>query len=78
MGEAFGAKIIDLEWVKVHTTGLVKPDDLDGKIKFFAVGRRDCVTGEMWKKKPPFHLTLNKAASDEIATGSASIPRDVE
>ena len=30
------------------------------------LGRRDYVTGEMWKNKPPFRLALNKAASDEI------------
>jgi len=30
------------------------------------VGRRDYVTGEMWKNKPPFRLVLNKAASDEM------------
>ena len=30
------------------------------------LGRRDYVTGEMWKNKPPFHLCLNKAAADEI------------
>merc|ERR1739848_292065 len=29
-------------------------------------GRRDYVTGEMWKNKAPFRLCLNKAASDEI------------
>merc|ERR1740130_2586713 len=34
MGEAIGAKTIDLEWVQVHPTGLVKPDDADAKIKF--------------------------------------------
>jgi len=89
MGEAIGAKSIDLEWVQVHPTGLVKPDDPDAKIKFLAaealrgvgglvldangnrfaneLGRRDYVTGEMWKSKPPFRLCLNKAASDEIA-----------
>eukprot|EP00437_Effrenium_voratum_P001422 CAMPEP_0181428878 /NCGR_PEP_ID=MMETSP1110-20121109/16909_1 /TAXON_ID=174948 /ORGANISM="Symbiodinium sp., Strain CCMP421" /LENGTH=501 /DNA_ID=CAMNT_0023552125 /DNA_START=62 /DNA_END=1563 /DNA_ORIENTATION=+ len=88
MGEAIGAKTIDLEWVQVHPTGLVKPDDADAKIKFLAaealrgvggtilnaegerfcneLGRRDYVTGEMWKSKPPFRLCLNKAASDEI------------
>jgi len=88
MGEAIGAKSIDLEWVQVHPTGLVKPDDPDAKIKFLAaealrgvgglildangkrfaneLGRRDYVTGEMWKNKPPFRLALNKAASDEI------------
>merc|ERR1712061_282590 len=88
MGEAVGAKSIDLEWVQVHPTGLVKPDDADAKIKFLAaealrgvggivldadgkrfaneLGRRDYVTGEMWKNKPPFRLCLNKAASDEI------------
>merc|ERR1739836_190739 len=31
------------------------------------LGRRDYVTGEMWKNKPPFRLCLNKAASDEIS-----------
>merc|ERR1712151_317187 len=88
MGEEIGAKSIDLEWVQVHPTGLVKPDDADAKIKFLAaealrgvggiilnkdgkrfaneLGRRDYVTGEMWKNKPPFRLCLNKAASDEI------------
>jgi succinate dehydrogenase/fumarate reductase flavoprotein subunit len=88
MGESIGAKTIDLEWVQVHPTGLVKPDDADAKIKFLAaealrgvgglvlnaegkrfaneLGRRDYVTGEMWKNKPPFRLCLNKAASDEI------------
>merc|ERR1712151_1291153 len=88
MGEKVGAKSVDLEWVQVHPTGLVKPDDPDAKIKFLAaealrgvgglvlnadgdrfaneLGRRDYVTGEMWKSKPPFRLALNKAASDEI------------
>merc|ERR1711866_42532 len=88
MAEAIGGKSIDLEWVQVHPTGLVKPDDPDAKIKFLAaealrgvgglvfdangkrfaneLGRRDYVTGEMWKNKPPFRLCLNKAASDEI------------
>merc|ERR1712232_1470958 len=83
-----GASSLDLEWVQVHPTGLVKPDDADAKIKFLAaealrgvgglildkngnrfaneLGRRDYVTGEMWKNKPPFRLCLNKAASDEI------------
>merc|ERR1712113_688375 len=89
MGESIGARTIDLEWVQVHPTGLVKPDDVDAKIKFLAaealrgvggivldafgnrfaneLGRRDYVTGEMWKNKPPFRLCLNKAASDEIS-----------
>merc|ERR1719217_1125469 len=88
MGEAIGGRTIDLEWVQVHPTGLVKADDPDAKIKFLAaealrgvgglvfdaqgkrfaneLGRRDYVTGEMWKNKPPFRLVLNKAASDEI------------
>merc|ERR1711963_506212 len=88
MGEKVGAETIDLEWLQVHPTGLVKPDDPDAKVKFLAaealrgvggivldahgnrfaneLGRRDYVTGEMWKNKPPFRLCLNKAASDEI------------
>merc|ERR1711953_327125 len=88
MGESIGAKTIDLEWVQVHPTGLVKPDDPDAKVKFLAaealrgvggivldangkrfaneLGRRDYVTGEMWKNNPPFRLALNKAPSDEI------------
>jgi len=88
MGEAVGGKTIDLEWVQVHPTGLVKPDEPDAKIKFLAaealrgvgglifdangkrfaneLGRRDYVTGEMWKNKPPFRLCLNKKAGEEI------------
>merc|ERR1712137_452792 len=88
MGQAIGAGTIDLEWVQVHPTGLVKPDEPDVKIKFLAaealrgvgglvldangnrfcneLGRRDYVTGEMWKNTPPFRLVLNEAASQEI------------
>merc|ERR1711865_249537 len=88
IGEKHGANCVDLEWVQVHPTGLVKPDEADAKVKFLAaealrgvggivldakgcrfaneLGRRDYVTGEMWKNKPPFRLCLNKAASDEI------------
>ncbi|CAE7811895.1 osm1, partial [Symbiodinium microadriaticum] len=78
MGEEIGAKTIDLEWVQVHPTGLVKPDDAalrgvggiilnaEGQRFCNELGRRDYVTGEMWKSKPPFRLCLNKAASDEI------------
>merc|ERR1719188_1337757 len=36
MGEAVGANAVDLEWVQVHPTGLVKPDDPDAKVKFLA------------------------------------------
>merc|ERR1719469_1681626 len=41
---------------------------LEANGKRFAneLGRRDYVTGEMWKSKPPFRLCLNKAAADEI------------
>merc|ERR1712061_777584 len=41
--------------------------DADGKRFANELGRRDYVTGEMWKNKAPFRLALNKAASDEIA-----------
>ena len=88
MGERVGARTIDLEWVQIHPTGLVKPDDQDAKVKFLAaealrgvggvlidangerfaneLGRRDYVSGRMWKNKPPFRLCLNKKASTEI------------
>ncbi|CAE7853534.1 osm1 [Symbiodinium necroappetens] len=38
----------------------------EGKRFCNELGRRDYVTGEMWKSKPPFRLCLNKAAFDEI------------
>jgi len=40
--------------------------DKNGKRFANELGRRDYVTGEMWKNTPPFRLCLNKAASDEI------------
>merc|ERR1712046_53363 len=40
--------------------------DANGKRFANELGRRDYVTGEMWKNKPPFRSALNKAASDEI------------
>merc|ERR1712151_1210802 len=36
--------------------------DKNGKRFANELGRRDYVTGEMWKNKPPFRLCLNKAA----------------
>merc|ERR1719353_2513110 len=88
MAMAVGADAVDLEWVQVHPTGLVHPEEPDAKVKFLAaealrgvggilltaegnrfcneLGRRDYVTGEMWKNKPPFRLCLNKAAQEEI------------
>jgi len=88
MGAEVGGATIDLEWVQVHPTGLVKPDDADAKVKFLAaealrgvggvlidregkrfaneLGRRDYVTGRMWKNKPPFRLCLNSKAAKEI------------
>ena len=38
MGERIGSKTIDLEWVQVHPTGLVKPDDADAKVLDWAKG----------------------------------------
>merc|ERR1711985_48193 len=40
--------------------------DANGKRFANELGRRDYVTGEMWKNKPPFRLCLIKAAGEEI------------
>merc|ERR1711972_298810 len=95
MSAAVGNELIDLEWVQVHPTGLVHPDEPDAKVKFLAaealrgvggvlldingnrfaneLGRRDYVTGMMWKSKgvklggtTGFFLCLNGKASKEI------------
>merc|ERR1719310_2190809 len=95
MGEGIGAKTVDLEWVQVHPTGLVHPEEPDAKVKFLAaealrgvggvlldangkrfcneLGRRDYVTGMMWKNQgvtygncTGFFLCLNTKASNEI------------
>merc|ERR1719506_2657863 len=96
MAMAVGADTVDLEWVQVHPTGLVHPDEPDAKVKFLAaealrgvggvlldangerfcneLGRRDYVTGQMWKNEgvklgntTGFFLCLNGKASNEIA-----------
>jgi len=36
MALAIGADTVDLEWVQVHPTGLVHPDEPDSKVKFLA------------------------------------------
>ncbi|CAE7701070.1 osm1, partial [Symbiodinium sp. CCMP2456] len=66
MGEEIGAKTIDLEWVQAlrGVGGIIL--NAEGQRFCNELGRRDYVTGEMWKSKPPFRLCLNKAASDEI------------
>jgi len=90
-----GAECVDLEWVQVHPTGLVHPEEPDAKVKFLAaealrgvggvlldihgnrfsneLGRRDYVTGMMWKNEgitlgncTGFFLCLNGKASKEI------------
>merc|ERR1711920_838254 len=95
MTMAVGGDCVDLEWVQVHPTGLVHPDEPDAKVKFLAaealrgvggvlldieghrfaneLGRRDYVTGMMWKNKgvklgntTGFFLCLNGKASKEI------------
>merc|ERR1719158_1067455 len=96
MAMAIGGECVDLEWVQVHPTGLVHPEEPDAKVKFLAaealrgvggvlldmegnrfcneLGRRDYVTGMMWKNKgvtlgstTGFFLCLNGKASKEIA-----------
>merc|ERR1712066_58765 len=95
MSMAVGADTVDLEWVQVHPTGLVHPEEPDAKVKFLAaealrgvggvlldingkrfcneLGRRDYVTGMMWKNNgytqantTGFFLCLNSKASTEI------------
>merc|ERR1711985_35619 len=95
MAMAIGADTLDLEWVQVHPTGLIHPEEPDAKVKFLAaealrgvggvlldaegnrfcneLGRRDYVTGMMWKNKgftqgscTGFFLCLNGKASEEI------------
>merc|ERR1711937_588321 len=95
MSMAVGGECVDLEWVQVHPTGLVHPDEPDAKVKFPAaealrgvggvlldingnrfcneLGRRDYVTGMMWKNAgvklgncTGFFLCLNSKASNEI------------
>jgi len=88
MAEEIGAKLVDMEWIQVHPTGLVNPKEPDAKVKFLAaealrgvggvlldkhgnrfsneLGRRDYVTGRMWKNEGPFRLCLNSKASKEI------------
>merc|ERR1719487_2994631 len=89
MAQAIGAESVDLNWVQVHPTGLVHPDEPNAKVKFLAaealrgcgaiildkhgkrisneLGRRDYVSGRMWKNEGPFRLVLNSKASNEIA-----------
>eukprot|EP00928_Gymnodinium_smaydae_P021493 TRINITY_DN1838_c1_g1_i1.p1 TRINITY_DN1838_c1_g1~~TRINITY_DN1838_c1_g1_i1.p1 ORF type:complete len:430 (-),score=119.56 TRINITY_DN1838_c1_g1_i1:66-1172(-) len=95
MHMSVGGECVDLEWVQVHPTGLVHPEEPDAKVKFLAaealrgvggvlldiegnrfaneLGRRDYVTGMMWKNKgvklgncTGFFLCLNSKASHEI------------
>jgi len=95
MSAAVGNELIDLEWVQVHPTGLIHPEEPDAKVKFLAaealrgvggvlldingnrfcneLGRRDYVTGMMWKNDGVklgntmgFFLCLNGKSSNEI------------
>ena len=50
MGEAIGARTIDLEWVQVHPTGLVNPRDPDANVKFLAAESPRGVGGFLFYK----------------------------
>ena len=39
--------------------------DANGNRVANELGKRDCVTGEMWENKPPFSLALNNAVPDD-------------
>ena len=41
--------------------------DAHGNCVANELGKRDCVTEEMWENKPPFSLALNSAVSDDTA-----------
>lgn len=88
LAQAVGGNTIDLDFVQVHPTGLVFPDEPNAKVLFLAaealrgcgaiiinrdgqrfvdeLGRRDHVSGEMFKNKAPFRLLLNTKAATEI------------
>jgi flavocytochrome c len=89
IAESIGAQTVDLEWIQVHPTGLINPNEKNSKTLFLGaealrgvggiildatgkrfcneLGRRDYVTGEIWKNgKGPFRLILNSKASKEI------------
>jgi succinate dehydrogenase/fumarate reductase flavoprotein subunit len=36
MAQSVGGEVVDMEWVQVHPTGLVHPDDPKAKVKFLA------------------------------------------
>jgi len=36
MAQSVGGEVVDMEWVQVHPTGLVHPDDPNAKVKFLA------------------------------------------
>ena len=73
---AIGAKTIDLEWVQVHPTGSVRPDDPDAKLlgnrHNGKVGPRD--RRDVEKR---FRLALNKVLLTKLR-GNASIIRGAE
>ena len=47
MAIAIGAGVVDMEWVQVHPTGLVHPDDRDAKVKWLAAEALRGVGGVM-------------------------------
>ena len=66
-------KLVDLDVkIKFHAAEVLRCFgglDFDALGNRYAneLGRQEYVTGEMWKDEPPSRLSLNKAASDEIA-----------
>merc|ERR1712193_327770 len=65
MGEKIGAKTKFLAAEALRGVGGIILNK-EGYRFANELGRRDYVTGEMWKNKPPFRLCLNEAASTEI------------
>jgi flavocytochrome c len=90
MAMAVGADTVDLEWVQVHPTGLVHPEEPDAKVKFLAAEALRGVGGILLDAEATASLTSldaatmsqgrcgrTRASSSEIAQASfcASIRR---
>jgi flavocytochrome c len=65
--EAIGAGTVDLEWVQVHPTGLVHPEDPDAKVKFLAAEALRGVGGLMLDGKGK--RFVNELATRDFVSG---------
>ena len=67
MSQQVGADVVDMEWVQVHPTGLVNPDDPNAKVKWLAAEALRGVGGILIDANGKIEAIITKVSTKDHA-----------